>query len=65
MSPVLHLGVAIDGAGRHPAAWRHPGATPAALFTAEYYVDLARHAETGLLDFIAFDDAMAIQSDSV
>ncbi len=65
MSPLLHLGVAVDGAGRHPAAWRHPGATPAALFTAEYYVDLARRAEAGLLDFIAFDDAMALQSDRV
>jgi FMN-dependent oxidoreductase (nitrilotriacetate monooxygenase family) len=60
---VLHLGVAVDGAGRHPAAWRHPGANPAALFTADYYVDLAQQAEAGLLDFIAFDDAMAIQSD--
>jgi FMN-dependent oxidoreductase (nitrilotriacetate monooxygenase family) len=55
--------VAVDGAGRHPAAWRHPGANAAALFTADYYVALAQQAEAGLLDFIAFDDAMAIQSD--
>lgn len=63
MAPALHLGVAVDGAGRHPAAWRHPGATPGALFTAGYYVELARRAEAGVLDFIAFDDAMAVQSD--
>jgi hypothetical protein len=25
----LHLGVALDGAGRHPAAWRSPDARPA------------------------------------
>jgi hypothetical protein len=30
----LHLAVALDGAGWHPAAWRDPAATPAALFTA-------------------------------
>ncbi len=24
----LHLAVALDGAGRHPAAWREPGAHP-------------------------------------
>jgi alkanesulfonate monooxygenase SsuD/methylene tetrahydromethanopterin reductase-like flavin-dependent oxidoreductase (luciferase family) len=65
VTPVLHIGVAVDGAGRHPAAWRHPGAQPAALFTADYYVDLAQQAETGVLDFIAFDDSMAVQSDRV
>ena len=30
----LHLAVALDGAGWHPAAWREPGARPAELFTA-------------------------------
>ena len=25
----LHLAVALDGAGWHPAAWREPGALPA------------------------------------
>ena len=28
MSPSLHLAVALDGAGWHPAAWREPGARP-------------------------------------
>jgi alkanesulfonate monooxygenase SsuD/methylene tetrahydromethanopterin reductase-like flavin-dependent oxidoreductase (luciferase family) len=65
VSPVLHLGVSVDGAGRHPAAWRHAGAEPGALFTADYYVDLARRAQAGALDFIAFDDSMALQSDRV
>ena len=30
----LHLAVALDGAGWHPAAWREPGARPTELFTA-------------------------------
>jgi alkanesulfonate monooxygenase SsuD/methylene tetrahydromethanopterin reductase-like flavin-dependent oxidoreductase (luciferase family) len=60
---VFHLGVALDGAGRHPAAWRNPGATPDVLFTADYYVALARQADTALFDFVMFDDAMRIQSD--
>ena len=30
----LHLAVALDGAGWHPAAWRDPSARPAELFTA-------------------------------
>ena len=38
--PTLHLAVALDGAGWHPAAWREPGARPAELFTAGYWADL-------------------------
>ena len=30
----VHLAVALDGAGWHPAAWREPDARPAELFTA-------------------------------
>ena len=33
-SPDLHLAVALDGAGWHPAAWREPEARPGELFTA-------------------------------
>ncbi|MCX5307397.1 LLM class flavin-dependent oxidoreductase [Streptomyces sp. NBC_00160] len=60
----LHLAVALDGAGRHPAAWREPGARPAELFTARYWAGLASEAETGLLDFITFEDGLALQSSS-
>ncbi|MFJ6484113.1 LLM class flavin-dependent oxidoreductase [Streptomyces sp. NPDC091682] len=60
----LHLAVALDGAGRHPAAWREPGARPAELLTARYWAGLAAEAETGLLDFIAFEDGLALQSSS-
>lgn len=58
----LHLAVALDGAGWHPAAWREPDARPADLFTAGYWVDLARTAEAGLLDLITIEDSFGLQS---
>ncbi|MCB5164532.1 LLM class flavin-dependent oxidoreductase [Streptomyces bambusae] len=62
--PELHLAVALDGAGAHPAAWREPGARPDELFTARYWADVVAEAETGLLDFVTFDDGLALQSAS-
>jgi alkanesulfonate monooxygenase SsuD/methylene tetrahydromethanopterin reductase-like flavin-dependent oxidoreductase (luciferase family) len=58
----LHLAVALDGAGWHPAAWREPGARPGELFTAAYWTGLALEAERGLLDFITIEDALGLQS---
>jgi alkanesulfonate monooxygenase SsuD/methylene tetrahydromethanopterin reductase-like flavin-dependent oxidoreductase (luciferase family) len=61
MSP-LHLAVALDGAGWHPAAWREPDARPTDLFTAGYWVDLVQEAERGLLDLVTVEDALSLQS---
>ncbi|ROO84781.1 alkanesulfonate monooxygenase SsuD/methylene tetrahydromethanopterin reductase-like flavin-dependent oxidoreductase (luciferase family) [Actinocorallia herbida] len=58
----LHLAVALDGAGWHPGAWRDPLARPAELFGARYWADLAAEAERGFLDFLTFEDALAVQS---
>jgi len=58
----LHLAVALDGAGWHPAAWREPNARPADLFSAPYWVDLAQQAEAGLLDFLTIEDSFGLQS---
>ncbi|WP_333766964.1 LLM class flavin-dependent oxidoreductase [Streptomyces sp. IBSBF 2435] len=58
----LHLAVALDGAGWHPAAWREPDARPADLFSAPYWVDLAAEAERGLLDFVTIEDSLGQQS---
>ncbi|EST33347.1 LLM class flavin-dependent oxidoreductase [Streptomyces roseochromogenus] len=58
----LHLAVALDGAGWHPAAWRAEDARPGALFTAQYWADLVTEAEHGMLDFVTFEDALGIQS---
>jgi alkanesulfonate monooxygenase SsuD/methylene tetrahydromethanopterin reductase-like flavin-dependent oxidoreductase (luciferase family) len=59
----LHLAVALDGAGWHPAAWREPQARPAELLSAGYWSDLVAEAEGGLLDFVTFEDALSLQSD--
>ncbi|MCF2528765.1 LLM class flavin-dependent oxidoreductase [Yinghuangia soli] len=59
----LHLAVALDGAGWHPAAWREPDARPADLFGAAYWADLVREAEHGLLDFATLEDSLGFQSD--
>jgi alkanesulfonate monooxygenase SsuD/methylene tetrahydromethanopterin reductase-like flavin-dependent oxidoreductase (luciferase family) len=60
----LHLAVALDGAGWHPAAWREPGARPKELLTAGYWTDLVREAEAGLLDLVTFEDSLSLQSSS-
>lgn len=58
----LHLAVALDGAGWHPAAWRDPAASPKALFTAAYWAQLVAEAERGLLDFVTIEDSLAPQT---
>jgi alkanesulfonate monooxygenase SsuD/methylene tetrahydromethanopterin reductase-like flavin-dependent oxidoreductase (luciferase family) len=62
-SDAVHLAVALDGAGWHPAAWREPDAEPDRLFTAAYWVDLVQRAERGLLDFVTIEDSLDLQSD--
>jgi alkanesulfonate monooxygenase SsuD/methylene tetrahydromethanopterin reductase-like flavin-dependent oxidoreductase (luciferase family) len=59
----LHLAVALDGAGWDPGAWREPGARPAELFTARYWIDLVAEAEAGKLDFVTIEDGLGVQSD--
>ncbi|WP_214103061.1 LLM class flavin-dependent oxidoreductase [Acrocarpospora catenulata] len=58
----LHLAVALDGAGWHPAAWRAEGAQPDRLFTAGYWAELVLEAERGLLDWVTFEDSLGLQS---
>ena len=58
----LHLAVALDGAGWHPAAWREPDARPAELLTASYWVDLVTEAERGVLDLVTIEDGLSLQS---
>lgn len=58
----MHLSVALDGTGWHPAAWREDRARPTELFTARYWVDVIAEAERGLLDFVTIDDGFTVQS---
>ena len=61
-SPAVHLAVALEGAGWHPAAWREPRARPRELFQAGYWADLIEEAERGLLDFVTIEDGLGLQS---
>ncbi len=63
-STEVHLAVALDGTGWHPASWREPDARPDRLLTPGYWTDLAVEAERGLLDFLTIEDGLALQSDS-
>jgi alkanesulfonate monooxygenase SsuD/methylene tetrahydromethanopterin reductase-like flavin-dependent oxidoreductase (luciferase family) len=58
----LHLAVALDGAGWHPAAWRQPDARPTDVFSAPYWAGLVQEAERGLIDFVTFEDSLGFQS---
>jgi alkanesulfonate monooxygenase SsuD/methylene tetrahydromethanopterin reductase-like flavin-dependent oxidoreductase (luciferase family) len=58
----LHLAVALEGTGWHPASWREPEARPTELFTPGYWTDLVREAERGLLDLVTVEDTFGIQS---
>ena len=58
----LRLGVALEGAGWHPSAWREPSSRPEELFTPDYWVDQVRTAEAALLDFVTIEDSLALQS---
>ncbi|MFI8946636.1 LLM class flavin-dependent oxidoreductase [Streptomyces sp. NPDC053750] len=62
LSTPLHLAVALDATGWHPASWREPAARPRDLFTAGYWADLVTEAERGLLDFVTLEDGLGPQS---
>jgi alkanesulfonate monooxygenase SsuD/methylene tetrahydromethanopterin reductase-like flavin-dependent oxidoreductase (luciferase family) len=62
MPTPLHLALALDGAGWHPAAWREPSARPLELFTARYWTDLVLRAERGLADFVTIEDSFGLQT---
>ncbi|MEU2426434.1 LLM class flavin-dependent oxidoreductase [Streptomyces sp. NPDC007851] len=58
----LHLAVALDGTGWHPASWREPVARPRELLTAGYWADQVAEAERGLIDFVTIEDGLGLQS---
>ncbi|MQY27760.1 LLM class flavin-dependent oxidoreductase [Nocardia aurantia] len=62
-SDPLHIGVALDGAGWHPAAWREPNSRPGELFDPGYWTDLVTTAERGLLDYVTVEDSLSLPGD--
>lgn len=58
------VGVALDGAGWHPAAWREPEVRPAELFDAAYWESLVAQAEAAGFDYATIDDALNLRSAS-
>ena len=62
MTEGLHLAIALDGAGWHPAAWRAPDARPTELFRGRYWRDLVKQAEWGGIDFVTIEDALGLQT---
>ncbi|MET7948451.1 LLM class flavin-dependent oxidoreductase [Micromonospora sp. NPDC005324] len=58
----LHLAVALDGLGWHPAAWRLSRADPTAPLTARYWNALAGEAERAALDLLTIEDSLDLQS---
>lgn len=58
----LRVGVELDAAGRHPAAWRLPGARPAELFTAAHWRRLAATVDAADLDLLVVPDSFRLGS---
>ncbi|GAA4181635.1 LLM class flavin-dependent oxidoreductase [Gryllotalpicola koreensis] len=58
----LDLGVALNDAGWHPAAWREESARPTELLTGRYWADLARTADEAGLELLTIEDAFGLQT---
>lgn len=68
MSPIterniapLTVGVALEGAGWHPAAWREEAAQPERLFTAAYWQQLVAVADKAGIDYVTLEDSLRLQ----
>lgn len=60
MTGELHLGVALEGYGWHPQAWRYT-ADALPVTSGRYWSAVATTAERGRLDFVTFDDSLTPQ----
>ncbi|PYE15146.1 alkanesulfonate monooxygenase SsuD/methylene tetrahydromethanopterin reductase-like flavin-dependent oxidoreductase (luciferase family) [Williamsia limnetica] len=61
-SDQIHLAIALDGAGWHPAAWREQNAEPDRLLSPRYWGELVAEAERGLADFVTIEDSFGLRS---
>ena len=60
MTERVHLAVALDGAGWHPAAWREAGARPRDLTSPRYWRDLVGAADEAGVAFVTIEDALSL-----
>ncbi|MCW2622767.1 MAG: FMNH2-utilizing oxygenase, partial [Frankiales bacterium] len=63
MSRHLHLALALDGAGWHPASWRDPSVDPQRLLDPRWWVEVVRQAQAGLFDLVTIEDTLGLQSE--
>lgn len=56
----MHIGVFLQSAGHHSAAWRLPGVPGDAGLNLAHFAECARIAEAGRLDFLFFADFCAV-----
>lgn len=54
----IHLWAFLQGIGHYPSGWRHPQATPADVFTMDYYRRVGQLVERGRFDAIVFGDQL-------
>ncbi|GAC70075.1 LLM class flavin-dependent oxidoreductase [Gordonia soli] len=52
-----HLAIGLSGTGRHPAAWREPGARPTEVVRAQRWIDLVSRAGEAGADLVTLDDS--------
>ena len=60
MTDTVHLALALDRAGWHPAAWRDPSATPHDLTSPRYWRDLLQTADRARIVLATIEDALAL-----
>ena len=60
MTARVHLALALERAGWHPAAWREATARPHDLTSARYWRDLLRTADDAGIAFATIEDALAL-----
>lgn len=60
MTEQVHLAIALERAGWHPAAWRETSARPHDLTSAGYWLDLLRTADDAGIALATIEDALSL-----
>ncbi|WP_426322900.1 LLM class flavin-dependent oxidoreductase [Microbacterium sp. E-13] len=60
MTEQVHLGIALERSGWHPAAWREASARPRDLTSARHWRDLLRTADDAGIALATIEDALAL-----